>query len=183
MSINTYQEQKNLLTIIKVTCDKILLKNGPFLKEGIYQEILFHELSSAGLIPKREVVFSSYFKDSSNVKTLIGNGHSLRTDIEIPDRNCILELKSSGNETKEENIWQLRNYLEQREDMIYGIVINFVSKFGRRDNNLPFVQYDLLCKTNEYIVVNYQRINKYYHLGPLYSDKYPMKEEIFIKDE
>ena len=51
-----YREQKNLLTIIKVICDKILLKNGPFLKEGIYQEILFHEISQSGLIPKISLV-------------------------------------------------------------------------------------------------------------------------------
>ena len=49
-----YREQKNLLTIIKVICDKILLKNGPYLKEGIYQEILFHEISQSGLIPKEK---------------------------------------------------------------------------------------------------------------------------------
>ena len=177
-----FQEQKNLLTIIKNLCDNILLKNGPFLKEGIYQEILFHEISQSGLIPKREVVFGIHFQDSSNSQIFIGNGHSLRSDIEIPDRKCILELKSSSNDTKDENIWQLRNYLEQRSDLDYGIVINFVSKFGKRDDNVPFVQYDLLVKTNEFIYVKEQKINKYYHHGPVYGSKYPNKDQIFIND-
>jgi len=177
-----YREQKNLLTIIKVICDKILLKNGPFLKESIYQEILFHEISQLGLIPKREVVFGIHFQDSSNSHIFIGNGHSLRSDIEIPDRKCILELKSSSNDTKDENIWQLRNYLEQRSDLDYGIVINFVSKFGKKDDNVPFVQYDLLVKTNKFINVNEQKINKYYHCGPVNGVKYPNKDQIFIYD-
>ena len=178
----SYQEEKNLLNIIKILCDKILLKNGPFLKEGVYQEILYHELEIIDLKPKREVVFSSYFNDFQNKQVYIGNGHSLRTDIEIPLRNCILELKSSGNDTKDENIWQLRNYLEQRIDMKFGIVINFVSKFGKRDDNTPYVQYNLLVKTDEFIVESEQKIYKYYHYGPIYSNKYPNMEKIFLSD-
>ena len=36
-----YREQKNLLTIIKVICDKILLKNGPYLKEVFIKKYYF----------------------------------------------------------------------------------------------------------------------------------------------
>ena len=181
MAAQFCQTEKNFLTIIKVICDKIMLKNGPYLKEGIYQEMLYHELVIHGLVPKREVVFGAYFIDSEDKQVFIGNGHSLRSDIEIPMNNCILELKSSGNDTKEENIWQLRNYLEQRPDMTYGIVINFVSKFGKREANTPYVQYDLLSKTGEVFYENNQRINKYYQYGPLYSNPYPAKETIFLR--
>lgn len=182
MAIQFCQAEKNFLTIIKVICDKIMLKNGPYLKEGIYQEILYHEFGLLGMVPKREVVFGPSFIDSEDKQVFIGNGHSLRTDIEITTNNCILELKSSGNDTKEENIWQLRNYLEQRPDMTFGIVINFVSKFGKREDNTPYVQYDLLSKTGEVFYENYQRINKYYHYGPLYSNPYPTKDKIFLRD-
>ena len=180
--MSEYQEQKSFLTIIKVICDKIMLQHGPFLKEGIYQEILFHELNELQLQPLREVVFGSYFIDSKGEKIYIGSGHSLRTDIELLKKKCILELKSSGNDTKDENIWQLRNYLEQREDMEYGIVINFVSKFGKRAGNNPFVQYDLLVKTDKFITEREININQYYHYGPIHSNPYPEKEHIFLRD-
>jgi GxxExxY protein len=180
--MSEYQEQKNFLTILKVICDKIMLQHGPFLKEGIYQEILFHELNELQLQPLREVVFGSYFIDSKGSKIYIGSGHSLRTDIELPKKKCILELKSSGNDTKDENIWQLRNYLEQREDMKYGIVINFVSKFGKREGNNPFVQYDLLVKTDKFMTERGININQYYHHGPIHSIPYPEKEQIFLRD-
>tara|TARA_Y200000002_G_scaffold380839_1_gene393304 strand:- start:49 stop:591 length:543 start_codon:yes stop_codon:yes gene_type:complete len=178
------QEQNNFLETIKGICDDILYKNGPFLKEGIYQEILHHELSILHLIPKREVVFSSYFIDSIGNQIFIGNSHSLRTDIEIPSKKCILELKSSSNDTKEENIWQLRNYLEQRPDIDYGIVINFVSKFGKKEDNCPYVQYDLLSKTDQTLSLNERslKIRKYYHKGPIYSNPYPNKNSVFIRE-
>jgi hypothetical protein len=178
----SFQEENTLLNLVKDTCDKIMLKNGPFLKEGVYQEILYHELEMIHYQPKRERVFSSYFIDEQGVKVFIGNGQHLRTDIELPHKRCILELKSSGNDTKDENIWQLRNYLEQRPEMKYGIVINFVSKFGKKEDSTPYVQYDLLVKTDEFILENEQRINKYYHPAPIYSKKYPSKEKIFISD-
>jgi len=180
--MSEYQEQKSFLTIIKVICDKIMLQHGPFLKEGIYQEILFHELNELQLQPLREVVFGSYFIDSKGDKIYIGSGHSLRTDIELPKKKCILELKSSGNDTKDENIWQLRNYLEQREEIEYGIVINFVSKYGKKEGNNPYIQYDLLVKTDKFIIERGINIKKYYHYGPIYSNSYPGKEQIFLMD-
>ena len=169
MSVINFHKEKDFLRLIKEICDNILLKNGPFLKEGIYQEVLFHELAMLQLLPKREVVFGGYFLDSK--------------DIELPFQKCILELKSLGNDTKEENIWQLRNYLEQRPDMNYGIVINFVSKFGKREGNTPFVQYDMLVRTGEYYEEDKQKINKYYHYGPITSNPYPTRESIFIREE
>ena len=183
MSAINFRKEKDFLRLIKEICDNILLKNGPFLKEGIYQEVLFHELAMLQLLPKREVVFGGYFLDSKEKQVFIGNGQSLRSDIELPFQKCILELKSLGNDTKEENIWQLRNYLEQRPDMNYGIVINFVSKFGKREGNTPFVQYDMLVRTGEYYEEDKQKINKYYHYGPITSKPYPNRESIFIREE
>jgi GxxExxY protein len=178
----SFQEEKSLFNTVKKICDAIMLKNGPFLKEGVYQEILYHELEMIRCQPKRERVFSSYFIDQQGEQLFIGNGQHLRTDIELPQKKCILELKSSGNDTKDENIWQLRNYLEQRPEMKYGIVINFVSKFGKKEDSTPYVQYDMLVKTDDFIIEMSHKINKYYHCGPKYSEKYPSKEKIFIYD-
>ena len=41
MATQFCQTEKNFLTIIKVICDKIMLKNGPFLKEGIEPAVVF----------------------------------------------------------------------------------------------------------------------------------------------
>ena len=46
----------------------------------------------------------------------------------------------------DENIFQLRNYLENREDRSWGLLINFVSKFTQ--NTTPKVQVSLLVKGN-----------------------------------
>ena len=95
----------------------------------------------------KERVFSMSFKDSENDDVFIGDNQSLRSDIELPTLNAILELKSSNNVTKEEHIWQLRNYLDQRKDMKWGIVINFISKFTR--NSQPYVQCDIIFPFNK----------------------------------
>ena len=73
--------------------------------------------------------------------------------------------------------------MEQRPDMNYGIVINFVSKFGKEKEILLFVQYDMLVRTGEYYEEDKQKINKYYHCGPITSNPYPTRESIFIREE
>ena len=144
--------------------------------------MLYHELMLLELKPKREVVFGPYFVDSEGSQVFIGNGHSLRTDIELTSENCIIELKSSGGDTKDENIWQLRNYIDQRPDIKNGILINFISKFGKKEENTPYIQYDMLVKTDEVFYENNIRFNKYYHYGPITSNPYPKMDKLFIKD-
>lgn len=142
----TYYEARQFTEKIVAICDGILLRAGPYHKEGLYQTLLIHELVKLGIPTTRERVFNMVFKDSEGKDVFVGDNQSLRTDIELPTLKGILELKSSGNSTKDENIWQLRNYLEQRDDMTWGIVINFISKFGTRTS--PKVQCDLVFPVN-----------------------------------
>ena len=113
----TYYEARQFTEKIVAICDGILLRAGPYHKEGLYQTLLIHELVKLGIPTTRERVFNMVFKDSEGKDVFVGDNQSLRTDIELPTLKGILELKSSGNSTKDENIWQLRNYLEQRDDM------------------------------------------------------------------
>jgi hypothetical protein len=145
-SLLTLDEIFNLTDIITSICEGILFRNGPFLKEGVYQDLLVHELQLRTMHPSRELVFPYQLRDLEGDSILIGNSQSLRSDIELPSFQAILELKSSGSNTKDENIFQLRNYLENREDRSWGLLINFVSKFTQ--NSGPKVQVTLLLKGN-----------------------------------
>ena len=145
----TYYEVRLFAEKIVKICDGIQLRAGPYHKEGLYQTLLIHELNKLGLQTTRERVFNMIFKDSDGNDVFVGDNQSLRTDIELPTLNGILELKASNNNTKDENIWQLRNYLDQREDMNWGIVINFISKFGARTS--PKVQCDIVFPVNKEI--------------------------------
>ena len=111
-SLLTLNEIINLSETITGMCEGILLRNGPFLKEGIYQDLLVHELQRNSMVTTRELVFPYRMIDSEGERLMIGNSQSLRSDIELPAFQGILELKSSGSATKDENLFQLRNYLE-----------------------------------------------------------------------
>jgi hypothetical protein len=138
------------------------------------------------------------FNDSEGKPVFVGDNQSLRTDIELIGLEGIIELKSSGNSTKDDNIWQLRNYIQQRADCHWGIVVNFISKFGTRTS--PEVQCDLLFQINENtnkhelcrdkmvmstgdlevpIVVDGIEIPKVWHES-LIQRSYPLKETIFL---
>jgi hypothetical protein len=148
------------------------------MKETVYQELLIHELHIIGMETTRELVFNYCFKDSQRNPCTICNGQFMRTDIEIPKYRCILELKSTTSATKDDQIWQLRNYLDNREDRDWGIVINFISKFSATTS--PKVQCDLLYKTNKHhqTTTSGQMIRKY-HIYTVESESYPNKENIF----
>ena len=64
-------------------CERILFTAGPYLKEGIYQDLLVHELRLKNLEPTREMVFNYKFQDSNGEDIRIGNNQFLRSDIEI----------------------------------------------------------------------------------------------------
>lgn len=181
------QIQKLFVSMHQIS-EQILLAHGPFLKEGIYQDILVHELNVRKICTTREMVFNYKFNDSLGKQIVIGNNQFLRTDIELNELGGILELKSSGSNSKEENLWQLRNYLENRQDKQWGILINFISKFGPRTS--PKVQSSLLVKQegeDSYFEVmstlgNKIKINKYYYEN-LYSIDYPKHDMIFVSKE
>ena len=179
--------QKIFIDIHQIA-EHILLAHGPFLKEGIYQDILVQELNLRKICNTREMVFNYKFNDSFGNQIIIGNNQFLRTDIELNELGGILELKSSGSTSKDENLWQLRNYLENRHDKQWGILINFISKFGPKTS--PKVQSSLLVKeegdnsTFEVMtsVGKKIEINRYYYEN-LYSLDYPKHNMIFRTSE
>jgi len=123
-----------------------ILKNvGLYHKEGIYQDLLIHELNSLHYKTIREKVFNYTFKDSVGSLIYIGNNQCLRSDIELPDDHGILELKASTSDASVDNVWQLRNYLEQRPDLLWGSIVNFISKSTPKCQ--PRVQCIMLYKT------------------------------------
>ena len=138
----SFKEVRALSINLSRICEGILFRAGPFLKEGIYQDLLVHELNLQGIHNTREVVFNYQFKDSQGNDLLLGNNQCLRSDVELPQKAGILEVKSTTNVTKLESMWQLRNYLEQRPDRSWGMILNFNSKFGV--NSAPKVQCDTL---------------------------------------
>tara|TARA_B110000259_G_C13955807_1_gene378668 strand:- start:153 stop:746 length:594 start_codon:yes stop_codon:yes gene_type:complete len=175
-------------------CFHILVRCGPFMKETIYQDLLIHELNKLHIVTTRELVFNYSFMDSDKKPVTICNNQFLRTDIEIPVYKCILEMKCATTATKDEQLWQLRNYLENREDRSWGILINFINKFGTKIS--PRVQCNLLYKTDEYYETSnavennkrrfhdikppIMRIRKY-RTWSIESDAYPMKDEIVME--
>jgi len=162
-------------------CFDIVLRCGPFMKETIYQDLLIHELNLIDITTTRELVFNYCFDDSNGKPITICNNQFLRTDIEMPCHEAILELKSTTAATKEEQLWQLRNYLENRDDRKWGIVINFIHKFGARTS--PKVQCDLLYKSDVFYKTS-NDINKIpirkYHTWRIESASYPDKEDIML---
>ena len=161
-------------------CFDILVRCGPFMKETIYQDLLIHELNKLGIVTTRELVFNYRFVDSEGNPVTICNNQFLRTDIEIPEYECILEMKCTTTATKDEQLWQLRNYLENREDRSWGILVNFINKFGLKTS--PKVQCDVLYKTDESHETKnangvISHIRKYQKLS-IESVSYPMKDEI-----
>ena len=205
----SFGEVKTLARQLTCICEGVLIRAGPFLKESIYQTLLIHELNLKNIKSSREVVFNYTFRDSTGNDILLGNNQCLRSDIELPEQSGILEVKSSSTGTKAENLWQLRNYLEQRPDRSWGTVLNFVSKFDNKSS--PKVTCDILFKvgadepvafdtsqldnrsldTETYSPTNTLQIetslgevvtvNKYM-LHSLDSKLYPSQSDIFIDD-
>ena len=185
--MNTMLTQTEIIELTKYitnTCETILLRNGPFLKEGVYQDILVNELQNNSISISRELVFPYQMKDTEGNNMVIGNCQSLRSDIELTKFFGILELKSSGSATKDENIFQLRNYLENREDRTWGLLINFISKFTQ--NGGAKVQVSLLIKGDESNTLLIQdttgkniNIRRYYR-EDFETMEYPTQSQLFM---
>ena len=168
-------------------CEGILLRSGPFLKEAVYQDLLIHELNKYNIRTTREMVFNYQMKDSDGGDVVICNNQCLRSDIELPETNGILELKCSSVSTKEDQIWQLRTYLENRTDREWGIVVNFINKFGVKTS--PKVECVLVVKTNNYHETNNNNNNnnntvvkiRKYNTWSIESTSYPLNTEIMLQ--
>ena len=179
----TYENAIDHTNEILGLCQNILFTDGPFLKEGLYQDLLCHELSLLGITNSKEYVFPYQFYDSKDERVVIGNGQSLRSDIELSKLGAILELKSTTHSIKDDYIWQLRNYLEQRSDCTWGVVVNFISKFGVQSS--PRVQCYLLYKGVGAVTVNGARSKRIkiakYKLYKVESAAYPSRDELILE--
>lgn len=179
--MTSIQDAVAFANLVCSICAGILHRCGPFLKETIIQDLLIHELNKLGILTTRELVFNYRFRDSTGEDITICNNQFLRTDVEIPAYKCILELKSTTAATKDDQIWQLRNYLENRDDREWGIVINFINKFGPR--TFPKVQCDLLYKREERHHETHDETNngpgiRKYYTWSVESKPYPNKDDI-----
>lgn len=174
--------QKYTINICKI-CEGILFRVGPFLKESIYQDLLIHELNKNNIKTSRETVFGMKFKDSENNDIAICNNQYLRSDIELVELEGIIELKSTTVPTKDEQIWQLRSYLEQRNDRNWGVVINFNHKFSASMS--PKIQCDLLFKKTSCHNVSLGNENiqiRQYDKWTFESELYPDKNYVIIEN-
>ena len=157
---------------------------GPSQKEGIYQEKLQYDMKhQLNISSTREQVMPIRFEDEDGNQVTLGNGQFLRTDIELLDnyKGILLELKATHAPIKEEQLHQLKNYLDQRQDLSSGMVINYNSNYGKKDESVPRVEIVLLMKTNAFIEFNGVKICKY-HLYEISKNAYPpMKDYMIIR--
>lgn len=148
---------------------RVLQQVSPYQKEGIYQDVLIKELEKINIRTRREIVYTYIYGEDQT----LGNNHCMRTDIELPDKQCILELKSLSNTTKTENLFQLRSYLEQIPKYHWGIVVNFISKYG--NDVSPYVECTMLYRNDEEL----PHVGHSYSTKTYTSDLYPKLDTIF----
>lgn len=188
------------LLALKEICEIIQHSAGLYHKEGLYQDMVIKYLRSwynRDFEYLRETVFPWKFMNPDGTdKFIIGNNQGARTDIELPQLNCIIEMKATNNITKEEVFWQLRNYLEQRDDRDWGIIVNFVSKKIGKGLVGPRVELFMMIKTNRFVTTQHSlsAINNYNNnlvkttksnmriyqtYGPIKTQCVPSREELF----
>lgn len=204
---NNHLSYKEIELFIKKTllpiCQGILERAGPFHKEGLYQSLLIHELQLLDYRVIKEMPFAMNFLDSKGEKIIVGDNQSMRTDIELIEMSGLLELKSTHNTFKDENIWQLKNYLDQRNDRFWGAAINFISKYT--NTSAPKVEITWMYKINkkdfdkeyeyqrelledisvnancsEDLIHNGNKMIRYWYEENIYSQELPDQSEIFF---
>ena len=179
---HTWEE---LISFTNKLCDiaaRGMTKLGPFHKEGIYQEMLQCDMKQQlNISSTREQVMAIRSVDGNGNPITLGNGQFLRTDIELLDtyKGILLELKATHASIKEEQLHQLKNYLDQRDDLKSGMVINYNSSYGKKDNSVPSVEMILLMKTDEFVEFNGVKICKY-HLYEVSNNSYPAMKYYMI---
>jgi len=164
-------------------CQAILERSGPFHKEGTYQSLLMHELGIMGVHATKEWSFGMKFKDSLGKEIRVGDNQSLRTDIELDDLSGLLELKATHSKLKDENIWQLKNYLDQRPELTWGVVINFISKYT--DSESPKVEMAFMYKIEDSgdvkeLIHNGNKMIRYWYEDGIESEQLPDQGAIFF---
>ena len=137
---------------------------GAYMDEKCYQSVMIRNLEVCGFADDivYEGVFDYWFKDMNNKRFKVGNGINARTDIEIQGLRVLFELKSSTSATTDKQVAQCRNYMNHREDIDIGYVVNFISK---GDNQGSYTQLDTLIKTNERSIIEPK-----YDFGSVYDN-------------
>tara|TARA_B100000902_G_scaffold370073_1_gene394876 strand:+ start:608 stop:1348 length:741 start_codon:yes stop_codon:yes gene_type:complete len=177
---------KNTAKQIAEMAAGVFARVGPYHKEGLYQDMLCHELSIKGLRPVKECVQSIKYKDSTGKTITIGNNQSARTDIEFHDEfmKTILELKSTKKKIDSDMLYQLKHYLDGREDRDWGMLINFISNEkveGGKGRNTGVECY-FIHKTETYIPSGYGAKTRTYICEDVSHNllgEYPSMQTIF----
>lgn len=116
MEMNNLTENQ-IASIIVDCCYHIHIELGPGLIESVYEEVLYHELTSKGLIVERQKSLPVIWK---SLKLNLG----FRTDL-IVNNKVIIEIKSV-EEIHPVHPKQLLTYLRLTE-LKLGLLINFNS--------------------------------------------------------
>lgn len=99
---------------------KIALEVGEILKKGrmecVYQQAIAHELQLQRIQYTSEEVVPIRYKS-----TTIGFE---RMDIYMPESKTVIELKAVSSDIKPEHLWQLVNYMREKDSPV-GILINY----------------------------------------------------------
>jgi len=145
MLTNEQQQLNNVLPEV-VYCAQHAV--GPHMEEKYYQHVMIRNLQRMGYTNTvYEDVFTYTFRDMLGNPMKVGHGMNARTDIELPDLKAIFELKSTTSATTDKQIAQCRNYMNHRDDIDVGYIINFISK---GDDAECYTQIDTLIKTPEW---------------------------------
>jgi hypothetical protein len=173
------EEQSKFIECLKDVCYWTQLTVGPHMAEKFYQHMLIANLKVCGYENTvYEDVFSYKFEDMTGRVIRIGHGMNARTDVELPDLQILLELKSSITGTKAEHIAQCRNYLINRTDLNMGIVVNFISK-----DSCPYVQIDILVKTGIFVTVAGKfKLPQFKQFAPILTKNQPCLAEFVLRD-
>ena len=117
METTTNLTENQIASIIVDRCYHIHIELGPGLLESVYEEVLFHELSSKGLIVEKQKPLPVVWKD---LKLNLG----FRTDL-IVNNKVIIEIKSV-EEIHPVHPKQVLTYL-RLTGLKLGLLINFNS--------------------------------------------------------
>ena len=132
---------------------------GLCLNEAIYQAKLCMDLQNTSFMgegircKKEQVIPINVMNIKTGEQEQLGNGHFFRLDVEFVNptlKGGILELKSTTTATNVKQEIQLRNYLNQREDLYWGMVVNYISEFSKK--NGPRVEITIYMKSGEFIL-------------------------------
>ena len=200
--IPTFHKHKEL-DIMKISLEKLhefggvvlnlaangMTELGLCLNEAIYQAKLCMDLQNTIFMgeeircKKEQVIPIKVMNIKNGEQEQLGNGHFFRLDVEFINSNLkggILELKSMTTATSIKQEYQLRNYLNQREDLCWGMVVNYISEFSKK--NGPRVEVTIFMKTGQYSMFNNIALTKFFPVKVISKRTYPDEEELFVKE-